>query len=168
LEQTAGLWAASYMVMERGVSETIAAGWASLFYLGITAGRFASGFVTMKYSDRSMVRIGQGLIVVGALLLILPLGTGIMCAGLVIVGVGCAPIYPSLLHETPENFGASRSQAIMGLQMACAYMGTTLVPPVFGMLAEYVSIALYPAVLLIIAAVMIAGSEKLNVIHRMK
>lgn len=168
LENTAGLWASSYMVMHRGVSETVAAGWAALFYLGITAGRFVSGFVTMKMNDRSMVRLGQGIAVVGIALLCLPLGNGGMCAGLAMIGVGCAPIYPSLLHETPENFGAERSQSVMGLQMACAYMGTTLMPPVFGFLAENVTIALYPVFMLVIVVLMVAGSEKLNQLHRIK
>lgn len=166
LENTAGLWASSYMVMERGISETLAAGWASLFYLGITAGRFVSGFVTMKLNDRAMVRLGQVIAALGIVLLCLPFGNASMCVGLVMIGVGCAPIFPSLLHETPENFGAERSQSIMGLQMACAYMGTTLMPPIFGFLAEHVTIALYPAFMLLIVVLMVVGSEKLNRLHK--
>ena len=166
LENTAGLWASSYMVMNRGVSETVAASWASLYYLGITAGRFVCGFVTMKMDDRAMVRLGQVIAALGIVLLCLPFGNACMCVGLVMIGVGCAPIFPSLLHETPENFGAERSQSIMGLQMACAYMGTTLMPPIFGFLAEHVTIALYPAFMLLIVVLMVVGSEKLNRLHK--
>lgn len=166
LENTAGLWASSYMVMNRGVSETVAASWASLYYLGITAGRFVCGFVTMKMDDRAMVRLGQVIAALGIVLLCLPFGNACMCVGLVMIGVGCAPIFPSLLHETPENFGAERSQSIMGLQMACAYMGTTLMPPIFGFLAEHVTIALYPAFMLVIVVLMTVGSEKLNQLHK--
>lgn len=162
LEQTAGLWAASYMVMERGIGAETAAKWASYFYIGITAGRFVSGFITMKLSDKHMVRLGQILVAAGCGLLFLPIGNAGLCLGLCLAGVGCAPIYPSLLHETPENFGAGLSQAIMGMQMACAYVGTLIMPPLFGLLAEHISIRLYPVYLLSLAAVMVAASEGLN------
>ena len=162
LEQTAGLWAASYMVMNRGIGARQAAKWASLFYLGITAGRFICGFITMKLTDRNMVRLGQAVAVGGILLLMLPLGQGITGAGLVMAGVGCAPIYPALLHETPDNFGADLSQAIMGMQMACAYVGTMVMPPLFGMLSGAAGIGLYPFYLLFIVAVMVFMVERLN------
>ena len=167
LEQTAGIWASSYLVIGKGLSEETAAGLAALFYLGITVGRFLSGFITMKLNDRSMVRLGQGVIMAGIVLLCLPLGNEtfsnvITFIGLVLVGLGCAPIYPSLLHATPEHFGESYSQAIMGIQMACAYVGSMLMPPVFGLMAEYVSIYLYPVLLLVILILMIVGAEGLN------
>ena len=167
LEQTAGIWASSYLVIGKGVSEETAAGLAALFYLGITVGRFLSGFITMKFNDRSMVRLGQGVIMTGIVLLCLPLGNEtfsnvITFIGLVLVGLGCAPIYPSLLHATPEHFGESYSQAIMGIQMACAYVGSMLMPPVFGLMAEYFSIYLYPILLLVILILMIVGAEGLN------
>lgn len=162
LEQTAGLWGASYMAMARGMSADAAASWASLFYLGITFGRFLCGFLTMKLGDKGMVRLGQGTAALGILLLLLPLGNGVLCAGFILVGLGCAPIYPSLLHETPANFGASRSQAIMGLQMACAYVGTTLMPPLMGLLAQYITIQLYPYYLLFFVAAMAILVERVN------
>lgn len=162
VEQTAGLWGASYMVMERGLSAERAAKWASLFYLGITVGRFICGFIAMRMSDKSMIRLGQGVIIAGILLLIFPLGNLIMCIGLVMVGVGCAPIYPSIIHETPVNFGADLSQALIGMQMAFAYIGTTIMPPLFGTLAEIVGIRMYPFYLLVITLLMIWMMEKLN------
>lgn len=163
LEQTTGLWGASYMVMNRNMSAEAAAKWTSLFYLGITLGRFLCGFLTMKLSDKNMVRLGQALSVIGILLLLLPFSNTIMCIGFIIIGLGCAPIYPSLLHETPTNFGANLSQAIMGMQMACAYVGTTLMPPIFGLLAQYVSIKLYPLYLFMLVAVMFIMVERLNI-----
>lgn len=162
LEQTAGLWGASYMVMERGMSPETAAKWASLFYLGITIGRLICGFIAMKMSDKAMIRLGQAIILLGILLLIFPLGNLIMCIGLVMIGLGCAPVYPSLIHETPSNFGAGLSQALIGMQMAFAYVGTTLMPPLFGMLAEMTSIKLYPFYLLVTAVLMAWMVEKLN------
>ena len=162
VEQTAGLWGASYMVMERGLSPQSAAKWASLFYLGITIGRFICGFISMKMSDKAMIRLGQGMIIAGILLLIFPLENLIMCIGLVVVGLGCAPIYPSIIHETPTNFGAGLSQALIGMQMAFAYVGTTVMPPLFGALAGKMGIWLYPFYLLIITLLMIWMVEKLN------
>lgn len=132
LESTAGLWASSYMVLYKGINSETAAKWASLFYLGITAGRFLSGFITEKLGDKNMIRIGQMIAGMGIVSMLLPLGNISMLSGLVLVGLGCAPIYPSLLHETPDNFGAERSQSIMGVQMACAYVGTTFMAPFLG------------------------------------
>lgn len=162
VEQTAGLWGASYMVMDRGMSAEVAAKWAALFYLGITVGRFICGFITMKLDDKTMIRLGQGIIVGGIILLLLPFGNLVMCVGLVMIGLGCAPIYPSIIHSTPSNFGTGVSQAMIGMQMACAYVGTTLMPPLFGALADLVGIGLYPLYLLIITVVMILMLEKLN------
>ena len=161
LEQTAGLWAGSYLVLHRGLSEETAATFASLFYLGITVGRACSGFLTMKFNDSSMIRMGQSLIVVGiAALLLAPTDT-IVFIGLIFVGLGCAPIYPCIIHSTPDHFGADRSQAIIGVQMASAYIGTCLAPPVFGIIANHISVALYPVYLLAILILMIAMHEKL-------
>lgn len=162
LEQTTGLWGASYMVMNRNMSAETAAKWTSLFYLGITLGRFICGFLTMKMNDKNMVRLGQGLSVLGIILLLLPFPNFVMCIGFIIIGLGCAPIYPSLLHETPTNFGTNLSQAIMGMQMACAYVGTTIMPPLFGLLAQYISIKLYPIYLLLLVIVMFIMVERLN------
>ena len=161
LEQTVGLWASSYLVTVRGVDEVTAARYGSLFFLGITVGRAASGFLSMRLSDTRMVRLGQGIIVAGLLLLFLPLGNSAALAGLIIIGLGCAPVYPSLIHATPAHFGAGRSQAIIGVQMASAYVGTSLMPPLFGWLAAHSSLRLFPAYLLILLILMVASHEKL-------
>lgn len=162
IEQTAGLWAASYMVLARGVSAQEAANWASLFYLGITVGRFLSGFITTQLNDRQMIRLGQVICLVGVLLLFLPLGHTAALTALLLIGLGCAPIYPSFIHATPGNFGKEASPAVIGLQMACAYVGTCLMPPVFGLLADFISIQLLPVFLLVLLVLMILTAEGLN------
>jgi fucose permease len=161
LESTTGLWTSSYLVLHKGLSAETAAGYASLFFIGITAGRFLSGFVSMKLSDTEMVRLGQGIIVLGIAALLLPLSEGVALAGLILIGLGCAPIYPSIIHATPARFGADKSQAIIGVQMASAYIGTCLMPPLFGIIAKNVNIALLPLYLLIVLILMIAGHELL-------
>lgn len=163
LESTAGLWASSYLVEYRGIDTDTAARFASLFYLGITIGRFISGFISDKLGDKLLIRYGLVLILFGIVLVGLPMGTSITSLiGLVIIGLGCAPVYPSIIHATPTNFGSSNSQAIIGVQMASAYIGTTLMPPFFGFLANSINIGLYPFYLLLFAILMIIMSERLN------
>ena len=154
LEQTTSLWASSYLVLNRGISPETAASFASLFFLGITAGRALCGFLTLKLNDAQMVRMGLGLIAVGVVLLLLPLGETAALAGLLLVGFGCAPIYPSLIHATPGRFGAENSQAIIGVQMASAYIGNCLMPPLFGVIANHTTIAIFPYYLLVILILM--------------
>lgn len=162
LEATTGLWASSYMVLYKGIHAETAAKWAALFYLGITMGRLISGFITDRLGDKAMVRSGQGIAALGIVLLMLPMGKSATLFGLIFIGLGCAPIYPSLLHETPVNFGAENSQAIMGIQMACAYVGSTFMPPVFGFMAQNISVRLYPFYLIIFVILMFFMVEKMN------
>lgn len=161
VEQTVGLWASSYLVTARGVDPVTAAKCGSLFFLGITAGRAVSGFLTFKLGDREMVRLGLGIIALGILLVLLPVGNGAALAGLILIGLGCAPVYPSLIHSTPAHFGAERSQAIIGVQMASAYTGTSLMPPLFGALAARTSIRFFPLYLLVLLVLMILSHERL-------
>ena len=161
LEQTAGLWASSYLVLNRGVSPETAAGFASLFFVGITTGRAINGFLTTKLSDTVLVRLGQGLILMGIVCLLLPLGEAAPLVGLILVGFGCAPIYPCIIHATPAHFGADRSQALIGVQMASAYTGTCLMPPLFGLLANHISVSLLPWYLLAILILMAFMHEKM-------
>lgn len=160
LELTTGLWGSSYMVAVRGISPETAAKWISLFYLGITAGRFFSGFLTLRFSDDAMVRLGEGTAIVGILLILLPLHNLFLCLGLILTGLGCAPIYPSLLHATPQRFGKSLSQSLMGTQMAISYLGSTTMPPVSGFLSEKISMGLYPVLLLVFALMLTILTEK--------
>ncbi len=149
LEQTVSLWASSFLVSSKGLDPSTAAKFASLFFLGITAGRGVSGFVSFRLSDRQMVMLGQGIIALGILSIILPLGNMAAFVGLITVGVGCAPIYPSLLHSAPSYFGEDRSKAVVGVQMASAYMGTSLMPPLFGLIGGQVSLKIFPYFLLV-------------------
>lgn len=161
LEQTTGLWASSFLVLHRGLSTETAAGFASLFFIGITVGRAFSGFLTMKLSDIQMIRLGQGLILLGIIFLILPFGNISALLGLIFIGLGCAPIYPSIIHSTPEHFGADNSQAVIGVQMASAYVGTCLMPPIFGFIANHISVSLFPLYLLVILILMVVMHEKM-------
>lgn len=162
LEQTAGLWASSYLTLHKGVSSETAAIFASLFYIGITVGRAISGFITMKLNDIQMIRLGQGIIVAGIVAMILPGSNVFALAGLILIGLGCAPIYPCVIHSTPAHFGADKSQAIIGVQMAFAYIGTMLMPPLFGVLASRISVALLPCYLFAILVVMVIMHELLT------
>ncbi len=166
IEQTAGLWAASYLVLHHGVDAELAATFASLFYIGITVGRGISGFISIRFTDRQMVRLGSGLIALGVALLFLPLSSHVALTGLIVIGIGCAPVYPALLHATPGNFGEEYSQAVMGVQMACAYVGILAMPPLFGLIANNISISLLPVYLTILLAVMLLTAEYVNRVIR--
>ena len=161
LEQTTGLWASSYLTLYKGVPAETAASFASMFFIGITAGRALNGFLAMKLNDVQMVRMGQGLIACGIVVMLLPLGAAVSLAGFVLIGLGCAPVYPCLIHATPAHFGADRSQAVIGIQMACAYVGTSLMPPLFGLIAAHITVSLLPAYLLALLALMIVMHERL-------
>lgn len=162
LEQTAGLWASSYLTLHKGVSSETAAIFASLFYIGITVGRAISGFITMKLNDTQMVRLGQSIIVLGIMAMVLPGSNVLALAGLILIGLGCAPIYPCVIHSTPAHFGADKSQAIIGVQMAFAYIGTMLMPTLFGLIASRISVALLPCYLFAILVIMIIMHELLT------
>ena len=163
MEQTAGLWASSYLTLQRNIAPETAARYASLFYIGITAGRFLCGFISDKIGNKNMIRAGTGMAVLGIIAVWLPISADWLCLnGLVIIGFGCAPVFPSVIHATPDNFGKENAQAIIGVQMASAYLGITLMPPLFGVLARNINIALYPAFLFVFAVVMLVLTERLN------
>ena len=161
LETTAGLWASSYLTLYKHIPMELAAKFASLFYIGITAGRGISGFITMKLNDVQMIRLGEVIIGIGVLVMLLPFGQSLSLTGLILIGLGCAPVYPCVIHSTPAHFGADKSQAIIGIQMACAYVGTCLMPPVFGLIANHITVALLPVYLLIILVLMVIMHELL-------
>lgn len=154
LESTAGLWAASYLTLARNIPAETAAGFAALFYLGITAGRAVSGWIAPHLGDDGMIRLGLWGIGLGLAALLLPGPAAVSLAGLVIIGLGCAPIYPSIIHSTPAHFGAHRSQAVIGVQMASAYVGSMAMPPLFGLMARQITPALFPFYLLVLLGLM--------------
>ncbi len=153
VESTLGLWAATYLVVVRGMDAAHAASLAALFYVGITAGRAASGFMTLRFSPRQMVSLGLGVLLCGAAMMALP-QSGLMLAGLLLCGLGCAPIYPNIIQDTPVNYGAENSQSAVGVQMASAYVGSTFMPTIFGRLARALSYAALPGFAMLLTAAM--------------
>lgn len=162
LEVMSGLWGSSYLVEIRGINVDVAAKIVSLFYLGITIGRFFSGFLTMKFDNKTLIRLGQGAILLGVIITILPFGYVTLVTGFTLIGLGCAPIYPSIIQETPNRFGKELSQAFIGVQMAFAYIGSTFVPPLFGFIADNSSLGIFPIFLFVILVIMALNSEILN------
>lgn len=161
-EATVGLWGSSFLVNVKDMPAATAAQWVSLYYGGITVGRLISGFMTLKVSSRILIRAGQITALVGALLLILPLPDLFSLLGFIMVGLGCAPIFPSMLHETPTRFGKENSQAIIGYQMALAYTGSTFLPPLLGFVAARTTIGIFPIFVLAYIVIMLICSEKIN------
>lgn len=162
-EATTMLWASSYLEGTRGATKEEAAALGSLFFIGITAGRFISGFVSDKLGDNKMIRLGVGIALLGVVFITLPI-KAITILGFIIIGLGCAPVYPCIIHSTPKNFGAENSQGIIGIQMASAYVGSTFMPPIFGLIANHMSLKLMPiylAFFLLLLLLMISKTEKL-------
>lgn len=168
IELTTGLWASSYLVVSKGISAEKAAKWVSLYYLGITVGRLLAGFLAIKFDNKQMIRIGQVICLFGAICLVIPFANYFQLIGLILIGLGCAPIYPAMLHETPNRFGKELSQGIMGIQMATAYVGSTFAPPLFGVLARATTFNLLPYFLLILMGMMLFSSEIVNKICKSK
>ena len=161
LEATTSHWASSYMVLQKDIPAETAANYASLFFIGITVGRAINGFLTMKFTDSQMIRAGQAVIAVGIVVMLLPFGNIVTLAGLILIGLGCAPIYPCIIHSTPEHFGADKSQALIGVQMASAYVGSCLMPPLFGLIANFISASLFPIYLIVFLVIMILAHNSL-------
>ena len=161
VEQTCGLWASSFLNLSKGISAEQAASFGAMFFIGITVGRAINGFLAMRMHDESMIRMGQVLILLGIVTVMLPASETFALAGLILIGLGCAPIYPCIIHSTPAHFGRDKSQAIIGVQKAAAYIGTMLMPPLFGILANHLSTSLLPIYLLALLALMAFMHERL-------
>lgn len=160
-EACAFLWSASFLVGSRGVGAEQAAGWVSLFFVGMTVGRLVSGFLSIRLSGVQMIRLGQAVTAAGALLLWIP-NAYVSVAALLILGLGCAPVYPMMLHETPRRYGEENSAHLIGLQMACAYTGSTLVPPVLGLICGAVGTLAFPVFEILFLAGQVLCCERLN------
>lgn len=161
LEQSVGLWASSYLFVHHGLSEELAAAYGGLFFIGLTVGRFLSGFLTMIFNDTKMIRLGQMMILVGVLILFIPLGEIPALLGLVIIGLGAAPIFPCIIHATPNNFGRSKSHIMIGLQMGAAYLGNIILPPFLGVLGDFLGISIFPFFLLVVLLIMTLSYQSL-------
>ncbi len=159
VETTCGLWASSYLHEARGLTADQASMGASAFYAAITIGRLISGFATAKISGEKLIRIGQCVCIAGAILMMLPLPSTFALIGVFLIGLGTAPIYPNMLHLTPRRFGEQYSQAITGLEMSFAYVGSTLLTPLFGQIASLTKMNIYPCFLLFYTILMMTACE---------
>lgn len=161
IEQTCGLWAASWLVKVKGIDAATAASYAAFYFLGITVGRAISGFITYRLNDKQMIRLGCGIILFGIVLMVQPYSETISLLSLIVIGLGSAPIYPSFIHATPGLFGEGKSQSIIGIQMASAYVGNIVMPPLFGIIANGISLSIFPVYLFILLIFMVLMHEKL-------
>ena len=160
-EATAMSWSATYFSQVKGVDSESAAAYASLVFIGMTVGRFAAGFITDKLGDRKMILLGTAISACGVAMLFIPAATNIITIiGFVVIGLGYAPIYPCIIHCAPYNFGAENSGAIIGIQMASAYVGSTFMPPLYGLLGRYIGYNIMPIYLLVFMALMVYMVEK--------
>lgn len=162
LESTTGLWGSSYLVLNRGITPEDAARFISLYYGGITLGRFVTGFITMRFKSRSIIRTGLLLVATGVLFILLPLPNNMAILGLILIGLGCAPVFPGMIHETPVRFGKANSQGVIGIQMAFAYMGNTFMPALFGLLGGGGRTFIFPFYLLVLVGILLFASERIN------
>ncbi len=162
MEGTVMVWSSTYLVEAGGMEEARAASFASMFFIGMTVGRFISGFITDRLGDKRLIRIGTAIAAVGVIMLFIPAGTTLSLVSLVVIGLGCAPIYPAIIHATPANFGRENSQAIIGLQMACAYIGSTFMPPVYGVIVDFLGAVYLPVFLLFFLVLFVVFIELLN------
>ena len=161
LESTVTLWASSYLVDYHGMDKPSAATFALLYFSGVTIGRFLNGFVADKFGDKTMIRVGWTIQAIALVLILIPTVVTAL-VGLALLGLGCAPIYPSIIHSTPSHFGRENSHAIVGIQMAFAYCGATFMPPVFGLVAQYIHIGLFPIFMGVFAVLELAMTERVN------
>lgn len=170
VESTLGLWGATYISQVRGVDEATAASFGAMFYIGITVGRAISGFMAMKLLPKQMVRVGRALLALGCIFMMIPAGSTLSGIGLVVCGLGCAPIYPNIIQDTPVNYGTENSQAAIGVQMAFAYVGSTFLPSIFGALAGVGGYGLLPyfAIGICVLMTVLFGIQKKIVETKMK
>lgn len=159
------VWASTYFNDVYRLDAETSAFLASLFYIGITASRAVCGFFSEKAGDKRMIRGGCVVILIAAVLIVVsvPVGSFIPAAvGFVTVGIGCGPVFPSLLHAAPDNFGKRYSGAVIGVQMAFSYFGTTFTPLLFGKLAEVTTVKLLPFGVAVLAVLVLVLTELLN------
>ncbi|MEZ0536629.1 sugar MFS transporter [Caldicellulosiruptoraceae bacterium PP1] len=169
VESTTGLWGSSFLVNIKGLSPAVAAKWVSLYFLGITVGRILSGFATMKFGNKAIIRFSLAILLIGILLLFVPMYKDFYVVSFVLIGLGCAPIFPCMIHDTPKKFGSYMSQTMIGFQMASGYLGSATIPPLFGALASVLNLSIFPAYLLVFLVILIFFVEIQNKqIHAVK
>lgn len=163
VEQTAAMWFSTMLVNNFEVSVKIANNWNGLFYLGILSGRIISGFISLKVEDKKMIRIGESILLIGIILMTLRFNLYIMPASLFIIGFGCGPIYPSIIHSTPTRFTKTYSQSVMSIQVGCAYIANITISPLFGIIGKYTTYFLLPYILLLFCIIMSVCNEVVNI-----
>lgn len=159
LEQTTALWATTFLVSETNIDADTGAYFASLFCIGITLGRIINGFIAMKLKDKQMIRMGIFIILVGIILIVCNFHKISTFGGFILIGLGCAPIYPSIIHSIPKYFGVEVSGSLIGISMAGAYCGVLLMPPLFGLITQFISVSILPYYLLTFLIVLFIGHE---------
>lgn len=157
IENNMFLWMGSYLYKVKGMEPPLAASWVSIFLASLTAGRFLTGFVTYKMSNNRIILIGMISVLIGVILMIIPLSLIFTLAGILFIGLGCAPIFPCMLHETPAHFGSSAAQSIMGFQMASAYIGVTFLPPSIGFVTSHFSMKIFPWFIFVFACFLLSS-----------
>ncbi len=159
-ESTAIAWSCTYLVKVKGIDEPTAAAFASSFFIGLTVGRFLGGFVMDRLGDKKMILLGIAMLMCGIFFIMIPTSSyTIALLGLIVAGLGCAPIFPCIMHSIPNNFGKENSGAIIGIQMASAYLGSTIMAPLFGVIGKHISFNLFPIYLAIFAILMLIMIE---------
>lgn len=159
IESTSQQWFSSMVVFDMGVKESLASSWTSLFFIGITVGRLLSGLISLKINDKNMIRIGESVLFIGIILLTFKFNVYIMPAAIFLIGFGCAPIYPSIIHATPTRFGEKMSPFVMAIQVGCAYIANITVSPLFGVIGKATTFLILPYVLLFILIILVLGNE---------
>lgn len=158
LEYTCGTWGSTFLVNAKGAAADTAARMVTFYYVGLALGRFLSGVLAGLLHSRQLVKIGQMILLAAVVSLFLPLPFAFCSVSLFFIGLGNGPIFPNMLHLTPELFGKDLSQAVIGAEMATSYIGVLLAPALFGLIAQNVTAALFPVYLLVLYALMITGT----------
>lgn len=165
-EYAMGLWGSSYLVQTKGVSLETAARWVAFYYAGITVGRVLSGFISFKLSNTRMITLGLFIALLGGGLLFIEGASVVTMAAFVLIGLGFAPVFPSMTHETPHRFGKGQTQHIIGFQMASAYIGIAVFPPLLGVVIEKTSMGIFPVFIVMCVLIQLILTTKLNAIIR--
>ena len=162
IEVTAGSWGATFLVESKGVTEDRAAWYVMFYYIGMAVGRFLSGVLAAKLHSWQIIRLGMVVLGVALVVLLLPVPPVWSAVGLFLVGLGNGPMFPNYNYLAPESFGPEVSQSVIGTQMAFSYIGVMLVPTVFGVLGQVVTVALFPAYLTAFFLVMVVFTVKVR------
>ncbi len=158
IEYTYGVWGSTFLVTEKQMAVDAAAKVIMFYYIGMALGRFSSGILALKCTSQQMIKIGQCITLIAIALLLLPLSPIATSGALFLIGLGNGPIVPNMIHLTPENFGKERSQAVVSIQMSASYISILLAPVLFGLLAQFISLALFPYYLCAMLFIMLLGT----------